>query len=342
MAWQADDGSIHSTEADARAHNSRGGSFEGAVGGAAGAGLMWLFGLLAIGVFVATNILYAIVIGGIFIVGRGLNRFLKRIGIPLLLRLPVKLLTLVLVLAGVIWSIWDKNMGMVPALRNDAIVKTGGTLYGRLFPLNDDNTINYSVATLSPGDRITILGVTRNGSNFKVKTSSGIEGFIEGKNIENAGVYTFHKQGFWDRMMEFSFSPKENPLVPGRYETPGTDMVLILEKAKDKNFRAYKKDESVAATTGLKAGIKMLQDDNFGALWLYFDYTENQTPVRYKDGLYNFTFSIDLSSEEKQNSAAFAPYRRYMGEYVITSAASFAMDDIVWELIKQKDNSLFR
>jgi len=321
---------------------SSGGSFETSVGGAAGAGIMWIFGLLAIGVFVATNILYAIVIGGIFIVGRTINRGLKRVGVPLLLRLPIKLVTFVLVLGAMIWALWDKQMGMVPVLRNDAIVKEAGTVYGRLFPLNDDNTINFQAATLTPGEQITILRVNRNGNTFKIKTSSDIEGYVMGRNIENAYDYSFHKQRFWDRMMEFSFSPKERPLVPGRYEAAGTDMVLILEKAKNKHFDTYIPGENSVHRQGIKANLRMIYNDELGGISLYFDdYKENKTPLIYKNGLYNFSITLEPSSEAKKNSAEFAPYRRFTGDYIITSSTSFARDGIEWNLTEQVDNSLF-
>lgn len=86
----------------------------------------------------------------------------------------------------------------------------------------------------------------------------------------------------------------------------------------------------------------MIYNDELGGISLYFDdYKENKTPLIYKNGLYNFSITLEPSSEAKKNSAEFAPYRRFTGDYIITSSTSFARDGIEWNLTEQVDNSLF-
>ncbi|MDR2965883.1 MAG: hypothetical protein LBU88_08915 [Treponema sp.] len=307
-------------------------------------GLIFVLSILAVIVFLASNIFYIIVLSIILIAGTVINKGLKLQGKSLLIRLPVKLLTLILVLAGLIWIIWDKSHGIVPAIRGNAIVESENSAFRYLFSIDD------MVADLKQGDTVSILGVSRNGKYFKIKTQSGDVGYTHASYMQDYKDYVFHKQGFWDRMMEFSFSPREYPLIPGRYESSKGDLVLILDRAKEKHFEVYIIDESNTSGREIRRGISYLYIDKSdtenwregGAVFFSLKINKNKSPVEFNGGLYNYTISIDLKNTSFRNEPEVVPFLHYLGDYVITSNSSFVKEGIEWKLVLQKDNSMFQ
>ena len=144
------------------------GSGGGSGGGGAAGLIMLFFMLLAAIVFVASNIVYIIILGGIYIAGMIINRKLKNNGKSLLIRIPIILVTWILLLAGLIFSFYDKAYGIVPVLRSDVVIGTEGNIYKS--PVLLDNPIG----SLIQGEKISILASARNEWFLKITTSNGL------------------------------------------------------------------------------------------------------------------------------------------------------------------------
>ena len=292
------------------------------------------FAFLAGLVLIASNILYILIIGSIYFIGTGINRAMINRGKSLLVRLPVKFLTFILVMAGLVWTFWDKNLGIIPAMRTDAVVQNESNAFKYMFSRDD------IVASLQPGETIKILGATRNSNYFKLETASGAVGYTQAKNIHNAADYISHKQSFWDRMAEFSLSPRIRPLSPGLYESSNGDLFLYMDKSKSKYFEVNVYDENATAgdrdPRGFTRGVGIHLKEGVAAFYCYFNINKNRNPIELNGGFYNYTIKLEV--RDHKDAPEVAPFMRYVGDYVITSRSSFARDGVEWRLVKPKDN----
>ena len=297
--------------------------------GATAGGIVWMIimGFVAILVFFATNILYILVLGGIYLIGTAINNNMKENGKTYTERFPVMFVMWVLLIVGIFWCYNDKKHGIVPVLRNDATIENTTDVF-------KNKRMIKSKATLEAGDKITIRGVTRNHNLFKIVTSKGVKGYIYVGYIEDSKDYLFHKQSFWSRMMTLSLSPKERPFVPGRYDVSKGDLVLVLDKAKDKKFWVHVHNENAKKGRGL-GEIEYLMVEDGPAIGFKFKYIKNRKPVEFNGGLYTYTLRMELSNKEISDAKEVAPFLHYLGDYVITSKKTFAReDDIEWKLTR--------
>jgi hypothetical protein len=320
-----------------------GGHVEGAAASAGGAGFMLFLGLLAAIDFVGSNLLYILILGGIHLVRTFISRAMKRIGLPLLIRFPINLVTFAILLAAMGWSIWHKSYGMAPVIQGSAIVQRDGDIISRMYSQDD------VIGSLEEGERIAILNATRSGSHFKIETASGIVGFTRAGNIQNREDFIFHRQGFWDRMAEFHFTPREFPLVPGRYESNG-NLVLVLNRARDSSFEARIPSEVLIPGRSIGGNANSLYihrpdaenwRDAGGAVSFSLEYIENRPPIERNGGVFNYTLRIDLKNPEFRNEPEVTPFLHYLGDYILTSKSSFVKDGIEWTLAEQVSNRLF-
>jgi len=287
-----------------------------------GVGWMIMMGFVALLVAIATNILYILLLGGIYLIGRAISNNMEED-----YKTFVLFLTWILLIVGIFWCYNDKKHGIVPVLRNDATIETATDVF-------KNKRMAKSKTTLEVGDKITIRGVTRNHDRLKIVTPKGVKGYIYVSNIEDSKEYLFHKQAFWSRVWNVSLSPKERPFVPGRYDVSKGDLVLVLDKAKDKKFWVHVHNENAKKGRGL-GEIEYLMVEDGPAIGFKFKYIKNRKPVEFNGGLYTYTLRMELSNKEISDAKEVAPFLHYLGDYVITSKKTFAReDDIEWKLTR--------
>jgi len=319
--YRAYDGSSHKSQAAADKHDDS--SFTSQAGFGAAKVLVLILLFLAAVVFLASNIVYIIILGAIY-AGRiyAVNK-LREYRKPLIIRMLFSLVTLAILVGGFYLSYHDRIFGVVPVIRSDASIETQAMVFRSTFSRDTQ------IATVEPGDEVEILGVTKNHSYFRIKTSDGITGFTSAANIQNSEDYLFFKRGFWRRMMEFDLAARERPLIPGMYESSRGDLALVMEQANSSRFkpRVFNEDPTIERTSFL-----YVYGENEGSVEFHFRVRRNRTPVELNGARFNYSINIEMRDRKRIDAPEVVPFLHYLGDYTITSRRTFVRDDIVWTL----------